>query len=233
MNNVKAQWHKYSELYNQRKVSERGLMLGGLLLVIYLVWEFTLYLPINQGWKTAEQNHQALAGKINTLENQRKALQGTLKNNPILARQKEIEQLQQRLAQVDEQIESLSVGLISANNLPIVIKDLIDRQPAVTLVGLKALKPEKLRLQNAQDLANSESVNAEAAPEQDLGVFKHQTVIRMKGHFNDILAYLTELEQQPWQFYWQSLDYQVTQYPEATVQLETYTLSTGKGFISD
>ena len=42
---------------------------------------------------------------------------------------------------------------------------------------------------------------------------------------------LAELEGLDWRFYWKSFNYNVNEYPLATVELEIYTLSTNRAFI--
>ena len=48
--------------------------------------------------------------------------------------------------------------------------------------------------------------------------------LTLKGNYFSILNFLKRLEQLKWQLYWDRLQYQVDNYPEATVTVEFYTL---------
>ena len=66
---------------------------------------------------------------------------------------------------------------------------------------------------------------------EKINLFQHGIHIELHGSFWDLVNYLQKIEALPERFYWRSLDYRVGNYPDATVTLELYTLSTSKDFI--
>ena len=52
-----------------------------------------------------------------------------------------------------------------------------------------------------------------------------------EGKYFDVIRYLTQIEALPVKYYWRNLNYQVTQYPWANIELELYTLGESKDFI--
>ena len=65
----------------------------------------------------------------------------------------------------------------------------------------------------------------------DINLYRHGVLLSLKGSYFDIQRYLTRIENLRWQFYWKRFNYVVTGYPDASVEVELYTLSTSKAFI--
>jgi MSHA biogenesis protein MshJ len=55
-------------------------------------------------------------------------------------------------------------------------------------------------------------------------VYKHGLTLTLKGSYFDVLDYLHAVEESPWHFFWERLEYRVGHYPEAEVTLRVYTL---------
>ncbi len=258
---VMAYWQQYSAQFNARNLRERIIIVLCVLAAIAVIWDFAFMQGVSQQRKTLAERYQLASEKLATLSNQEKALISALASNPLLKKQQEALQLKQRLTVVDQKIEDLSVGLIAPDKLPLVIRDLVTNLDNVELLGLKSLEPEPFLLEQTGAESQNESVadNTAEAPNtnksvdfalnatgrtlkseestgpqiDDIGVFKHRVVFRLRGQYRDIFAYLAQLEDLKWHFYWSEMRYLVDGYPEAIVQLEAYTLSTGKGFISE
>ena len=63
------------------------------------------------------------------------------------------------------------------------------------------------------------------------GVYEHVVEMRASGSYFQIIQFLTALEALSWRFYWQRLDYKVTEYPNAEIILRVYTLSSEEGLL--
>src|SRR5690606_23336916 len=56
-------------------------------------------------------------------------------------------------------------------------------------------------------------------------LFRHGLRLQLKATYDGLVEYQQRLDSLPWRVYWQTLDYQVQQYPHADVLLELYTFS--------
>ena len=65
----------------------------------------------------------------------------------------------------------------------------------------------------------------------DQGYFIHPLRMTFEGKYFDVIRYLTQIEALPVKYYWRNLNYQVTRYPWASIELELYTLGESKDFI--
>ena len=81
--------------------------------------------------------------------------------------------------------------------------------------------------------ANQQASGDSTLQESQLGgqVFSHGLVIEFQGDFFATLSYLQYLEDLTGNFFWDTLDFQIQQWPMATVTLQIHTLSTDRGFI--
>lgn len=226
---MKQLWQKYAELFDARIFRERVIIALCILAAVYFVWDFAVVQSLTEKRQILETRYKKADAEIKKLSAEERVLSQALLNNPNAKKQREIVQLNDRLNSLDEQIDELSVGLVPAKILPDILQDILLARSDLSLLGLHALKPEKLTLVGASTEANNDS----DVVQEDVGVFKHRVVLRVQGSYFSIQAYLAELEKSNWQFYWSALEYAVSSYPSAVAQIEVYTLSTEQGFIGE
>ena len=63
------------------------------------------------------------------------------------------------------------------------------------------------------------------------GLHRHGFALEFSGGYLATLNYLQALERLPWRFFWDSVDYEVMQYPRSIVRLKLYTLSLSEDWI--
>ena len=233
---MKAYWLALQARFDQRKRSERALIALVLLALLYLLFDLLLFQSLDKRQASLQARFQAAQQAINSLTAEEKIVSTALLNNPNAQKKQEILRLDQRVKELDTKIADLQVGLIAAQQLPDVIRRLLAGHSGLQLLGLQALAPTRIGLQdraikNTLEKALDQSVASDSVDEA--GIYSHPVVFRLKGSYFDIMNYLQTLENSPWNFYWSSLDYRVERYPEAIVQVEAYTVSTDKGFIDE
>lgn len=232
---MKAHWEKYAGWFNARILRERIIIALCIIAALYFVWDFAVLQGLAAKRNALDSRYQLATSDMTKLSAEERVLSQALLNNPNAKKQREILQLEARLKKLDEEIEALSVGLVSAEKLPRAIREVLLSRNDLSLVGFQAYEPEQLRL-TANTLEDEsvfdESLIDTTIRERDsVGVYKHRVALRIEGSYFAIRDYLYELEESEWHFYWSSLDYSVGAHPKATAQIEVYTLSTDRGFI--
>ena len=220
-----ASWQKLAEKIDARVLRERALIFGCLLAVVFLLWQLLLGSP-----RVQQQNLlTAELANINTEQQQTELQINTLKlaaaSELFTTKKVAIKNLQQDLEQVEARLAGLSQGLISASQLPKVLEDVLVQSAQVKLRRVKTLPASELQL-------STTVVDATGKAEQQMkgtGVFKHSVMLEVSGGYPQILQLLKAIESLQWKFYWESLDYEVTQYPEARIELRVFTLSSEEG----
>lgn len=215
---------KYSTLFEQRVLRERIIISCVVLALVYLIFDFAFFQPVFAKRDEFKKQIHSAQSELKVIQTEKDVLIQGFTKNPSIAKQREITQLKQRIASLDGEINSLSEGLIEAEKLPQVVRELVTHDSGLRLLGLRVDSPKALTLKSGSD--DEESVSS-------AGIFKHSVVFRLQGSFFDLMRYLQTLENSEWHFYWESLDYEVDSYPQAVAQIEAYTLSTQRGFIGE
>lgn len=170
--------------------------------------------PTWLGWQAEQQSSQELAQAIAQSQLENQSRQQALLRDPNQPLRDEQQQLRAELQRLDSELKDRTLDLIPAEHMPALLEQMLARSGRLRLVSLTALAPKPLMTGTEESM-----------------LFQHGLRLRLQGRYFDILQYLRALEGLPEHFYWRRLDYQVEQYPEASVELELYTLSGSKEFI--
>ncbi|RUO62420.1 hypothetical protein [Pseudidiomarina insulisalsae] len=149
-------------------------------------------------------------------QTQIEALEIRLSGDPQAPLRNRLERLEQQLSEVNATLQAETNYVSAADN----------RQLLKALLG----HAEQLDVQSAQALP-AERVYGDG--EATAGaIYKHRLQLVFHGNYNEVFGYFQRLEQLPWSFYWQRLDYRVTDHPQAEVMLEIYTLSLERDYVA-
>ena len=58
----------------------------------------------------------------------------------------------------------------------------------------------------------------------DTGINRYQMQLQLEGSYLATLRYLRALEGLPWKFFWEGVEYEVTEHPTARITIDLYTL---------
>lgn len=218
------------EKIDSRVIRERVLIFLTLLALVFFLWDFLLQSRFDNERKAIELEAQQIVSERQALEGRISELTLALATDPTIVRKNEINQLTQRITDVETQLSSLSQGLISASQLPKALEDVLQKTSAINVLQVRTLPASELQL--AEEKKEAQSANA-ATPvvEAGTGVYKHTVLIRVSGSYAQLLNLMTEIESLSWRFYWESLDYRVTEYPDAEVDIRVFTLSSEEGLL--
>lgn len=171
---------------------------------------------------------------------------------PLLAKQRalsaQVVQQQERIKEVDAQIEALQQARKASESSPqrqrlnqlrqqLVQGDayiqgrrdrLVPPEKMAELLEQVLRKNGRLQLVKLQTLPVAPLLEEAAAKESTAGahqIFKHGVEITVRGNYLDMVDYLVALEHLPSQMYWGMAQMNVIKYPVAELTLTVYTLS--------
>lgn len=101
-------------------------------------------------------------------------------------------------------------SLVPPQLMATALSDILTRNNHLTLIKLTTLPVTTLQ---------------ESKQPQQNPIYKHGLAITFSGTYLDTLNYLQALEALHWHFVWESIDYQVKNYPIAETTIKVYTLS--------
>ncbi len=135
-------------------------------------------------------------------------------------------QLQSDFDKTEKELELMMNSLVEPKKMVKVIRDLFINQTELRLLQLKNLPPKLLTTESLLP-ENTVTTEKKGAPE----LYRHALLISFEGNFFSVVTYLKKLETLKWRFYWKSIDYQVSEYPNAKITLELHTFSREKGVL--
>lgn len=211
---MKQQWQQLSARVLAMSPRERWLiLLAGVTLLLMPAYSLLLE-PAWLAYQGQVSRSQELATTITQLGLENQGRQQSLLQDPNQPVREQQHQLTQQLVALDAQLQDQTLDLIPAERMPGLLEQMLASSGRLRLISLTSLPPKPL----LDD------------PEQNL-LFQHGIQLRLQGSYFDIFQYLRALEGLPEHFYWRRLNYQVEQYPQASIELELYTLSSSKEFI--
>jgi len=228
---LKEQFKKWQELIDARVMRERALIFMCMLAAVFMVWSFVIQAPFDKKRLELESKIAASETEQRNLQVQIAAVTQSLLNDPARTKKAQITQLESDIAGVDSQLQSVSQRLIKAEQLPLALQDVLSKAERVTLLEVNTMPAMELQLTQLSESGQSSSAPSQQSQPQNAGVYMHAVELKLAGNYAEVLQLLKSLEQLPWRFYWQTLDYKVVQYPNAEILLRVYTLSSEEGLL--
>ena len=214
------------EYFNNLSVRERVLVLVATLVVVHMAWEQLLMNPLQhqQQRSTAELEQQRQ--RLDEIDAKTKILVSRYTNDPDARVNQKLENLRSQITTLDERIDAAAEALIDPPQMALVLEQLLNRENVLRLMRLETLPPKAL--------------NEEAAEQDEKGdlltntlpnVYEHGFVVEFEGDYRSTVRYLHALEELPWRFFWDGVEFHVNDYPLATVRLHMHTLSLSEAWI--
>lgn len=221
---VRVRMQEWMERLDAFSLRERVLLLLCVLAVLIGAWQLLIELPQEQRREQIQQQRDAVAADTKNQRAQLEAL-ASISSGESLTR--ELEQLRNQVAQLDESLASLSQGLVSADHLPEILQEVLVSTTELTIRRVRTLPVEELHLSAAGDAGSRN--DEQGGP--STGVYRHSVELEVAGDYFEVLNFLQRLEGLRWRFYWDRLDYEVADYPMGEILLRVYTLSAEEGLL--
>lgn len=213
---MKAQFEQLAQKFDALSQRERGLIAIALLALIAML----AYMPIESLWKQQYSTAQQL--KVIEQENQVSVqqidlYQQRLALDPNQDYRQRLTLLQQQNQQLDTQLNEQMVDMVPADYMPELLGNLLGQVQGIKLLKFTSIAPVPL-------LA--------VGDEKKLNLYSHGIRMSLEGDYFSVLRFVEAVEAMPDKLYWKRLDYKVGDYPKGKIDIELYTLSINKDFIS-
>ncbi|HKK01023.1 MAG TPA: type II secretion system protein GspM [Desulfuromonadales bacterium] len=213
---------------------ERVLIVAAVLAVLYFPWQRGLWQPLQMQQAALRSQLQQTQVKTAELAAQAQAVMARRNVDPNRAEKKKIAALQADIARLDTRLDAAMVGLVSPQQMPQVLEDLLKRQTGLHLVRLENLPAVPVNLAKTGGATGSSSAPkavAAASRSDAPRLYRHTLQIEFEGDYMSTLRYLQAIEHLPRRLFWLGIEYKVEHYPKARVVLTVETLSLRKGWI--
>ncbi|SIR02116.1 MSHA biogenesis protein MshJ [Shewanella morhuae] len=178
------------------------------------------YLPLESIWKT----HASISQQLKTLQQdnaistqQIDLYQQRIALDPNLDYQQRLAFVEQQNQDLDSQLNEQMVAMVPADYMPELLSNLLGQVQGIKLIKFMSIAPVPLLV---------------VGEDKKLNLYSHGIRLSLEGDYFSVLRFVEAVEAMPDKLYWKRLDYNVTQYPLAAIEIELYTLSINKDFIS-
>jgi len=232
----------------QRQPRERVLLAVVVLAVLAALWYYQLFQPQQQAIQQAAAEIERVEAEIPGLRVERDELTEELESDPE-------EAIRERIAELEAELERLRTGLsaeipdfIDPGRMRKVLRALLTERDGVRVVAFERLPAELLIASggaqsaetdggNGQDAepdgSNGQSADAEGAAgaEEGLEIYRHPVRLELEADYPSTVRFLEAVEGRPWELAWEELDYEVTEHPQAQIQIRFYTISSHEAWL--
>jgi MSHA biogenesis protein MshJ len=209
-----------SEWYEQRPLRERVLLLLCLLVVLFFLWDSLVMSPIDMRKKSVHDQINKIETELSDLAARETVALARKDFDPDRDDRQRFEELKAAIENKQQQLGENVVNLISPQEMPDLLKELLIKQRGLQLLSLENLPAETLQINDA-------ATESEFSPV----LYRHRLRLEFSGDYLTTLAYLKKLENLPRRLAWEEVEIETQNYPQAKVLLQVYTLSLAEGWI--
>jgi MSHA biogenesis protein MshJ len=196
--------NKLQERFSTLSLREKIVVIAVFLAALGSGWDYFFYQSILQRQYIVKEQWDAL----NVQKTRQKPVVLTVnspdKIDPNSDNQKKLLELKAQYDQQQQQIQLYgNKNFVPASLMAKVLSDILRENKHLTLSKFETLSPIPL-LEMKQGQRS---------------IYKHELVVLFKGNFSDTVTYLKALEALSWVIVWESIDYQVKDYPLAEISI--------------
>lgn len=222
MSALQARWQEWTKRFAALQQREKTLVIAALAVAI-LFGGYSLW--IEPGLLQAERLKKTLAqqqAEQAQLQEQVVAL-AARNGDPDAANRAALHKLRAEVAAIEGEIGAFGNTLVPPQRIPGLLQTLLARHRGLTLVSLATLPPQPLiELPASQEPGQQKS---EPTPLPGGNLYKHGIEIKLAGGYQDLLAYVAELDASPRKLLRGGMRLVVKQHPVSELTLTIYTLS--------
>ena len=197
---------------------ERGLVFAVVIVSLAFLWYVFVYESFELRKGQLEQELTQADDDISSMTRTIEQIRSNGLFDPNKSIREQFNRAQSELMKRKAQIDSETAELINPQQMAKALEELLLQNGNMHLIKLETVAPVNLfeSAKNSKNPRISTDVPA---------VYRHGLKIEFEGGYLETLRYLKALEALKWRFYWDSVNYQVKDYPLGRVKISVYTLS--------
>jgi MSHA biogenesis protein MshJ len=212
------------ERVDNLSLRERAIVFVAVLALLYAVAVNFIFPPLNKEKLKLERELKTKQVEISVLQTQIEAMLGAGITGADSTKQAKLNDLQDRLRVIDQTLGKVTTGLVTPQEMPRLVREVLAKSHPLALVKLENLPPAPL-VSPASTPANAPALAGGV-------VYKHGLRVELKGDYFAIARYLHDLERMPWKVFWGEMQLSSDKTGPSQVSLTFYTLSTREGWIA-
>lgn len=222
-------------LFLERKVNalsgrERGLLLLVVLGIIYYLWQAIIFTPIGNSKATIAAKIKLAQQQITQITGQTATIEKTIQADPKYKLAKRIELLRQDKEKYATSVAALVKTLIPPQAMVELLREILTKDQELVLLNMENI-PEQPVFKQLNEKQHVEQRLNNKPEANKIQLYKHGVKLELTGTYFATCKFLQALEKLPWKLLWSELQYEVTDYPYASIKMIIYTLSLQTSYI--
>jgi MSHA biogenesis protein MshJ len=215
-------WKAWIARIDDMSLRERAMLFGSVALVVVVTAHVTLFDRLLSKQKGFIERVARDQSQLKSVREQLQTIAKESKAQVRLPDEVAIDDLERKIKEVEKTVEAKQRTFIAPEELPVLLRQMLGRNPQLKLESLRLLPGTPLQTPGAAASAPGKPAGAQTGAE----VYRHGVAVTLTGSYFDLLQYLSELEKLPAPLLWGKFELQVEQYPEVKLTLIVHTLST-------
>jgi MSHA biogenesis protein MshJ len=211
-------WQQMSDRFSALKEREKYTALAGALLLSLWLFMLQLLVPAFEELKKADQQIASATAMLQQQNTTLTTLQQQAGIDIDANFKLELQSLRHQEQDLQQQISKLTSYFIGSERMASVLQDVLKSSNNVKMKSVIANPPVPLTF-------------SEQGTDNKAVIYQHSTVVVLTGNYFALTAVLERLDTLPWSLGWQSVDYKVTEYPDAELTLHLLTVSDNESYI--
>ncbi|TAN65170.1 MAG: hypothetical protein EPN17_17415 [Methylobacter sp.] len=189
---------------------EKAIIIVAVLVGLWSGWDTLFYQPNQKKQQMLQQEFNNLTQQIAEQQITAIKLEHSVRTDPNLNNKNRLTALKAEYKHLQELMMQGDKNFVPPHLMAVALSDILGQNNRLTLIRLNTL-PVTTLLKAKQPQLNP--------------IYKHGLALTFSGSYLDTFNYLKAMESMPWHFMWESIDYQVKDYPTAETTIKVYTLS--------
>jgi MSHA biogenesis protein MshJ len=201
--------NKFRERFQTLTSREKIIVTATVIVGFWGGWDTIFWSPLKQQQNLLQQELIDLDQQLSAQQQTAIKLEAGIAVDPNLAIKNKLTELNAQLTGLRNRMTQEGDKFVPPRLMAKALNDMLNQNQQLTLLKLDTLPATTLRPEKNQFFP----------------VYKHGLALTFSSDYANTLAYLKTLESLPWRINWDSIEYQVKNYPLAETTIRAYTLS--------
>jgi len=207
----------YADRFDAMSLRERALVFLAAASILVMLVDSAFFEPFLTRQKNSSQKIQQQQDEIRAMQVQLQAYAQSQLSSSAVAKRQRVDQRKAELAGLDQQIAAKQGELVAPDRMAQMLSEILRRNPDVQLVSLRTLA--------ATEFSQAPGAAGGSA------MYRHGIEISVAGNYMKLLDYMGQLEHMPVKLLWGGMQLQAGAYPQCTLKVTLFTLSTEKTWL--
>jgi len=199
---------------DERPLRERAMILLGAVAVIFFLFDLLMIQPLDARRQSVEKQIASNQAELTGLTTQAEAIASRIGVDPNQENREKLREHRKELERLEAELKETVQHLVKPADMPGLLRGVLGQTEGLRLLQLNSLGSKPL-------VADENGSSTDVAS----GAYRHGLRIRFSGDYFSTLNYLRDLEALEWNFFWDTIEYKVDDYPNAICSITVYTMS--------